>query len=134
MPNLATLLPTYTQTDPYPSANPTATETTPNHMASTSVTSEPLQSLNHPSDGTIRMFSLASNGHVDTNNEVGVDDAIAGLDTVESQDSQRDIHPALRKPAPVFHRVSMASQAIAGLDGAEAVSYTHLTLPTKRIV
>jgi len=121
----------YTPADPYPTANSTTTETTSPHKASPSVTSLPLELDNHPADGAISMSSLAFAGHIDANNEVRVDDAIAGLDTVESQDSQRDIHPALRKPAPVFHRVSMAPQAIAGLDGAEDANTMSGALPAE---
>ena len=131
MPNLATLLPMYTPADPYPTANPTTTETTPHHNTSTSVTSIPLELDNHSFANSISMSSLPLGAPVNANNEVRVDDAIPGLDTVEPQDSQRDIHPALRKPAPVFHRVSMASQAIAGLDGAEDANTMSGALPAE---
>jgi len=77
------------------------------------------------------MASLAFGGHVNTNNEVRVDDAITGLDTIDNGSSQADIHPALRKPAPVFHRVQMPSQAIAGMDGAEDVNTMSGALPTE---
>jgi len=121
----------YTPADPYATANSTTTETTSPHKVSPSVTSLPLELDNHPVNSAISMASLVSDGHVNANNEVRVDDAITGLDTVESQDSQRDIHPALRKPAPVFHRVPMPSQAIAGLDGAEDANTMSGALPTE---
>jgi len=77
------------------------------------------------------MASLAFDGHVNANNEARVNDAVAGLDTISSDDSQRDIHPALRKPAPVFHRVPMLGQAIAGMDGAEDANTMSGALPTE---
>ena len=122
MPNLATLLPMYTPTDPNPPPKPTAS--TP-----ASSLSPPFELRNHHINNSATPAAPISNGFNNTNEQARVDSPVAGLDTIDTEDSQRHIHPALRKPAPVLHRVPTPRQAIAGMDGAEDVNTMSGALP-----
>lgn len=130
MPNLFPLLPMYTIADPNPVPKPFATEMTQHHasMSATSL-SRPVELLDHHIDISATPASPSSHGLSNTNEQARVDSSITGLDTIGTEDSQRDIHPALRKPAPVFHRVPMPRQAIAGMDGAEDANTMSGALP-----